>query len=154
MSDGVLLSLQNGRCEGQLQSSLLFESKQELANHICCHNSKYAEPSGYFQGTPLVQSMQAADGTTTFYDSVCGRPLFVAPKGRSLQDFTAEMSAHGWPSFREEEWVKENIVVSPDGDAEAGEMHSVCGTHLGHNLPDAGGNRACIDLVCISGKTA
>ena len=32
-----------------------------------------------------------------------------------------------WPSFREEEWVKENIVVSPDGDAEAGEMHRCCG---------------------------
>lgn len=32
-----------------------------------------------------------------------------------------------------------------------GEIESVCGTHLGHNLPDASGDRYCIDLVCIAG---
>ena len=30
-------------------------------------------------------------------------------------------------------------------------MHSQSGTHLGHNLPDAAGNRYCIDLVSVSG---
>ena len=33
-------------------------------------------------------------------------------------------------------------------------MESVCGTHLGHNLPDFEGARYCIDLVCIAGKPA
>ena len=33
-------------------------------------------------------------------------------------------------------------------------MSSVCGTHLGHNLPDYTGDRYCIDLVCIAGHPA
>ena len=26
------------------------------------------------------------------------------------------------------------------------------GLHLGHNIPDRGGDRYCIDLVCIAGQ--
>ena len=78
---------------------------------------------------------------------VCGKPLFRAPIGRSLAAFQAETVHHNWPSFREEEWVKENIII--DGD----KMTSTCGTHLGHDMPDADGrSRACINLVCISGQ--
>ena len=77
---------------------------------------------------------------------VCGKPLFRAPVGRSLEDFQQETTAHGWPSFRPAEWVTENIVQQSSG-----EMRSVCGTHLGHNIPDGNGDRACIDLVCIAG---
>ena len=32
-----------------------------------------------------------------------------------------------------------------------GEVVSVDGTHLGHNLPDDKGNRYCINLVSIAG---
>jgi peptide methionine sulfoxide reductase MsrB len=35
---------------------------------------------------------------------------------------------------------------------ENGESVSVDGTHLGHNLPDRGGNRYCINLVCVAGE--
>lgn len=38
--------------------------------------------------------------TTTFYDSVCGIPLFTAPKGRTFAEWQAESHEHGWPSFR------------------------------------------------------
>ena len=31
-------------------------------------------------------------------------------------------------------------------------MASICGTHLGHNLPDGKGDRYCIDLVCVAGQ--
>merc|ERR1719157_144324 len=31
-------------------------------------------------------------------------------------------------------------------------MESVCLTHLGHNLPESGVDRYCIDLVCIAGS--
>merc|ERR1712232_870721 len=41
----------------------------------------------------------------------------------------------------------ENMVMR-----ENGEIESLCGTHLGHNLPDAVGDRHCIDLVCIAGS--
>lgn len=76
-----------------------------------------------------------------------GLPLFVAPRGRSFKEWKDESVDHGWPSFRPEEYVKDNVVVEPGG-----RMVSVCGTHLGHNIPDARGDRACIDLVCIAGK--
>jgi hypothetical protein len=36
----------------------------------------------------------------TFYDSNTGRPLFIAPKNRTMQEFIDESKAHGWPSFR------------------------------------------------------
>jgi len=31
-------------------------------------------------------------------------------------------------------------------------MESKCLTHLGHNLPEGGADRYCIDLVCIAGQ--
>ena len=50
----------------------------------------------------LVQSEKMASlGELTFYDSVTGKPLFVAPRGRSMRSFIAESLRHGWPSFRD-----------------------------------------------------
>ena len=90
--------------------------------------------------------MQDLDGGVTFYDSVTGRPLFIAPIGRSMADFLEESKAHGWPSFRDEEVVWDEVGCLPNG-----ETVSLAGTHLGHNLPDARGNRYCINLVSIAG---
>lgn len=42
-------------------------------------------------------------GEITFYDSVTGKPLFIAPRGRTFEDFKKESLSHGWPSFRDEE---------------------------------------------------
>lgn len=39
----------------------------------------------------------------TFYDSVSGKPLFVAPRGRTFEEFKKESQSHGWPSFRDQE---------------------------------------------------
>lgn len=39
----------------------------------------------------------------TFYDSVTGKPLFIAPRGRTFEEFKKESLEHGWPSFRDEE---------------------------------------------------
>ena len=52
----------------------------------------------------------------------------------------------GWPSFRDEEVIWENVRSLHDG-----ETVSIDGTHLGHNLPDADGNRYCINLVSVAG---
>ena len=84
---------------------------------------------------------------TTYYDSVTGKPLFIAPKGRSVENFIRESQAHGWPSFRDEEVVWENVRCLKNGEAV-----SVDGTHLGHNLPDHKGNRYCINLVSVAGN--
>ena len=82
----------------------------------------------------------------TYYDSVTGKPLFIAPVGRTMAEFLLESHEHGWPSFREEEVVWENTEVLTGG-----ETVSKDGTHLGHNLPDSKGNRYCINLVSIAG---
>ena len=51
----------------------------------------------------MLFSKLSKEGVTTFYDSVCGLPLFKAPFGRTLQEFQQDTQAHGWPSFRPEE---------------------------------------------------
>jgi peptide methionine sulfoxide reductase MsrB len=85
---------------------------------------------------------------TVYYDSVTGKPLFVAPIGRTMSEFLAESDTHGWPSFRDQEVVWENMRVLKS----TGESVSADGTHLGHNLPDGKGNRYCINLVSIAGR--
>ena len=42
--------------------------------------------------------------------------------------------------------MSENVIIHNDG-----RMESVCKTHLGHNLPEGGVDRYCIDLVCMAG---
>ena len=85
----------------------------------------------------------------TFYDSVTGKPLFVAPKGRTVDEFLDESKKHGWPSFRDEEVIWENVRCL---GKVRGEAVSLEGTHLGHNLPDDKGNRYCINLVSVAGN--
>jgi len=77
---------------------------------------------------------------------VTGLPLFVAPVGRSWDAFVSESKVHGWPSFRKQEVIWDNVRVLDNG-----ETVSVNGTHLGHNLPDAKGWRFCINLVSVAG---
>ena len=82
-----------------------------------------------------------------FYDSNTGKLLFMAPKGRTWDDFVRESKAHGWPSFRDAEVNWENVRCLKNG-----ESVSLDGTHLGHNLPDRKGNRYCINLVSVAGR--
>ena len=49
--------------------------------------------------------------------SVSGLPLFIAPKGRTWEEFVKESTSHGWPSFRDEEVVWENVRCLHDGEA-------------------------------------
>jgi hypothetical protein len=63
----------------------------------------YAEHSGYWVGTNFLKEESKDSGEITFYDSVSGKPLFVAPRGRSWASFVKESKAHGWPSFRDAE---------------------------------------------------
>merc|ERR1712125_266647 len=100
-------------------------------------------------GQPQVALFDRLDPTKEhiFYDVVCGLPLFIAPRGRSFDEFREESIHHGWPSFRPEEMISENVILH-----ENGRMESKCLTHLGHNLPKDGVDRYCIDLVCIAGS--
>ena len=72
----------------------------------------------------------------------------MAPIGRTAEEFIAESEYHGWPSFRDQEVVWDNVRVLKDG-----ETVSVDGTHLGHNLPSKDKrNRYCINLVSVAGN--
>merc|ERR1712054_723051 len=102
-----------------------------------------AEHSGYFTQTRFLREHSGEE--ITFYDSVTGKPAFIAPRGRTWKQFVDESKAHGWPSFRDQEVVKENVRVLSNGETISPE-----GTHLGHNLPDHKGNRYCINLVSVA----
>ena len=34
---------------------------------------------------------------------ITGKALFIAPRGRTFEEFKQESLGHGWPSFRDEE---------------------------------------------------
>ena len=137
-----------GTSDSAVQSSLRYNVDNSLADKITNYNRHFAEFSGYFRSTSWMKDVNK-DEVTTYFDSVTGLPLFKAPIGRSFDEFVAESNVHGWPSFRDEEVVWENVRSLSDG-----EMVSLTGTHLGHNLPDRTGNRYCINLVSIAGNPA
>ena len=124
-------------------------TNESLVTAICC-DSRYAaraEPQNLYKDVNLFASLDPK-GTTTFYDSACGLPLFITPVNRTLAEFEADTTEHGWPSFREAEVVHENVMTNSPS---AGLVTSACGTHLGSYLPDAKGPRWCMDLSCIVG---
>ena len=127
-------------------------TNESLATAVCCdaRNELYAEPQGLYAELNLFAQLDPGGAATTFYDSACGLPLFRAPVNRTLADFEADTRAHGWPSFREAEVVRENVRTN---QPKPGLVTSACGTHLGTYDPDAQGPRWCIDLACVSGSS-
>ncbi|GAX18552.1 hypothetical protein FisN_10Hh247 [Fistulifera solaris] len=146
--ESIMVQKEHGTSANPVQSDLLYGVDNQLADRICNYNRHFAEIGGYFQKTTFEDAVLNAQGPITFYDSVTGKPLFVAPKNRSAEEFVKESRKHGWPSFRDDEVVWENVRVLRN----SGETVSLDGTHLGHNLPDSKGNRYCINLVSIAGK--
>lgn len=146
-SEEIMSPKAHGTCAAPVQDNLRYGCDFKTADSICCYNRHYAEHSGYWTSKTTFLDDVDRSGVTTFYDSVSGKPLFKAPIGRTFDEFVKESRAHGWPSFRDEEVVWENVRCLSDGEAV-----SVDGTHLGHNLPDSKGNRYCINLVSCSGN--
>jgi len=141
----------HGTSESAVQENLRYGVSNKLSDKICNFNRHFAEYSGSFLKTSFEDEVIAAKGQPiTFYDSVSGKPLFVAPIGRSVDEFLSESEYHGWPSFRDQEVVWENVRVLKDG-----ETVSITGTHLGHNIPSKDRrNRYCINLVSVAGNPA
>mmetsp|Transcript_2314 Transcript_2314/g.4915 ORF Transcript_2314/g.4915 Transcript_2314/m.4915 type:complete len:182 (+) Transcript_2314:80-625(+) len=140
----------HGTSSVPVQQNLRWKCDRDVADRISNFNRHYAEFSGYFKTVPefLNEANDTpADGEITFYDSNTGKPLFYAPRGRTMEQFLLESRNHGWPSFRDEETNWDYVRVLPNG-----ETVSVDGTHLGHNLPDKKGSRYCINLVCVAGR--
>eukprot|EP00586_Coscinodiscus_wailesii_P010540 CAMPEP_0172507434 /NCGR_PEP_ID=MMETSP1066-20121228/203701_1 /TAXON_ID=671091 /ORGANISM="Coscinodiscus wailesii, Strain CCMP2513" /LENGTH=223 /DNA_ID=CAMNT_0013284987 /DNA_START=48 /DNA_END=716 /DNA_ORIENTATION=+ len=131
-SEAIMSNKAHGSTETPVQENLRFGVSRKTADRICSYNRRFAEYAGYFQESTLRKELLQAQGPTTFYDSVTGKPLFVAPVGRSVDEFLKESEYHGWPSFRDQEVVWENVRIIKG----SGETVSVDGTHLGHNIPD------------------
>jgi peptide methionine sulfoxide reductase MsrB len=149
--ESIMTPKAHGTSAMPVQDSLRFGVSNQLADRICNYNRHFAEQAGYFTTSKEFETLMATaseERPITFYDSVTGRPLFVAPIGRTAEDFLAESRIHGWPSFRDAETVWSNVRVLRN----SGETVSVDGTHLGHNLPDRSGNRYCINLVSVAGR--
>jgi len=147
--EDIMYQKAHGTSNAPVQSDLLYGVSNKLADKICNYNRHFAEMGGYFQSTEFETIVRNnGNDPVTFYDSVTGKPLFVAPINRSVDDFIEESKVHGWPSFRDNEVVWENVRVLKG----SGETVALDGTHLGHNLPDRSGNRYCINLVSIAGK--
>jgi len=148
-SDQIMNKKAHGTCDKGVMNNLRWKCDKELADKISCYNRHYAEHSGYFwKDSNFMDYVKLnKEDKITFYDSVSGKPIFKAPVGRSMDEFIKESKAHGWPSFRDDEVIWENVRCLSNG-----ETVSLDGTHLGHNLPDHLGNRYCINLVCIAGE--
>lgn len=153
MGDESIMSPKaHGTSDTPAQKDLRWNCDYETADRICNFNRHYAEHAGYWTTTSFVGDARdgkyaSEGGEITFHDSNTGKALFVAPRGRDLEGFLKESGSHGWPSFRDEEVIWENVRCLGDG-----ECVSVDGTHLGHNLPDGTGNRYCINLVSVAGR--
>lgn len=151
MGDESIMSKKaHGTSNVPVQMNLRWGCDRSIADRICNFNRHYAEQSGYWKSTNFLDQVreQAQNGEEiTFYDSNTGNALFVAPRGRSFEEFVKESTSHGWPSFRDDEVVWDNVRCLSNG-----ETVSVDGTHLGHNLPDKKGSRYCINLVSVAGN--
>ena len=139
---------EGGSCQRDMPTSLRWGADASMGRQIGCFNRRGAEPAGSWERTTLPAAAAAASGPINFYDSTTGKLLFVAPINRTMEAFLQESRRHGWPSFRDEEVVAENLrIIRGTG----GELVSVDGVHLGHNLPDSR-SRYCINLVSIAGE--
>eukprot|EP00967_Tisochrysis_lutea_P048220 scaffold58874_cov33-Tisochrysis_lutea.AAC.2 len=73
----------HGTTATPVQQQLRWNVDRSTADRICSFNRHYAEYSGYYKNTDFIKSIQDA-GEVTYYDSVSGKPLFVAPRGEAL----------------------------------------------------------------------
>lgn len=117
--ESLMAPKQYGSSAVPVQKSLRWGVDPELAGAIGCFNRNGAEPNLYFtEQLEFTQSLGWMRGVepqnvepTTFYDSASGKPLFVAPVDRTMDEFLSESLRHGWPSFRQAEVVWENVRV-------------------------------------------
>mmetsp|Transcript_1559 Transcript_1559/g.2590 ORF Transcript_1559/g.2590 Transcript_1559/m.2590 type:complete len:232 (-) Transcript_1559:36-731(-) len=148
--ESIMKPKTHGTSSTPVQGNLRWNCDRKTADNICNFNRHYAEHRGYWTKTTFFDEAKKEweeNGEVKFYDSNTGQLLFVAPRGRTFQEFIKETLSHGWPSFRDEEVLWDKVRV-----LNKGECVSVDGTHLGHDLPDSSGNRYCINLVSVAGR--
>ena len=108
----------HGTCDQAVMKNLRYGVDHKTADRVCCFNRHNAEHGGYAFETPRtwMEELKKINNNSngeevTYYDPVTGKPLFIAPRGRTTEEFVQESVAHGSPSFRDEEVVWENVRV-------------------------------------------
>ncbi|CAE8633063.1 unnamed protein product [Polarella glacialis] len=89
----------HGTCRQAVMRPLRWGANWGKADEVCCFNRHYAESAGSWQSTSFPAALAtagAANQEITFYDSVSGKPLFRAPRGRSA-GFSARARATAGP---------------------------------------------------------
>jgi hypothetical protein len=117
---------------------------------------KLHETMNYWQKTAFITESLADSAKkglaepqeVVFYDSATNKPLFVAPRGRTWDEFVQESKKNERLSFRNEEVIQENVRALFDGA-----LVSVDGTHLGHVKPmrDSGIVRYGVNISAVAG---
>ena len=107
----------HGTTEAPPQAKLRYGCDHATADKICCFNRHYAEHSGYWVETSFLTEETGKD-VINFYDPVTGKPLFIFDSNgpRSFDEFKSESLNHGWPSFRDEDVVWDNVRVLANGE--------------------------------------
>jgi peptide methionine sulfoxide reductase MsrB len=145
---------EHGQCSKPVMKDLRFGIKPRRADDCCCWFREFGEPEGHAFKKPRkwLKFLKDTNGSEqTYYDSVHGKPVFRAPRGREFVDFIDESEIYRWPSFRDEEVVWENVRVLEENDDE---VVTLDGVHLGFMFNDEDGSRRyCINLSGIAGET-
>lgn len=94
-TEDVMSPKAHGSTEKPVQKNLRWNVDRRTANRICCFNRDGAEYRGYWMVESWFLREVSRDEPTIYYDSVTGKPLFVAPIGRSMESFLSESQKHG-----------------------------------------------------------
>ena len=70
----------HGTSPHPVQANLRWNIDRRTADRICSFNRHYAENAGYYETTSYLEEV-SRESETVYYDSVTGKPLFVAPRG-------------------------------------------------------------------------
>eukprot|EP00955_Chlamydomonas_euryale_P078459 363150-Chlamydomonas_euryale.AAC.1 len=81
--ESIMSKKAHGTTAQPVQENLRWNCDWKTADKICCFNRHYAEFAGYWTSTTFLQEEKGKE--VTFYDSVTGRPLFIAPRGRTWE---------------------------------------------------------------------
>ena len=109
----IMAEKAHGTTAAPVQTPLRWGVDGAVADRICSFNRHGAERKGCWAETAFLAGGARDE---TFYDSVTGKPLFVAPRGRSWDAFVRESADHGWPSFRDDEVRWDNVRCLLDGE--------------------------------------
>merc|ERR1719329_1049288 len=88
-TEEIMSKKAHGTTETPVQDNLRWNCDQKTADKICSFNRHYAEHSGYAFTSKIdwEKTITEHGGEITYYDSVTGKPLFIAPRGRTVQQF-------------------------------------------------------------------